>query len=87
VLPPRPAGLLALLDALPEADVVVLDHQGLDRWPRLAALARDVPLTEPVSVWAKRCPRSEIPVGSEERTAWLDQLWIELDEQVGARTG
>ena len=44
VLPPRPGGVLALLDALPGTDVVVMAHAGLDRFASFTELARAVPL-------------------------------------------
>jgi hypothetical protein len=69
---------------MPAADVVVLNHQGLDRWPRLSLLARNIPIREPVTVTARRIPRSEVPSGRDDRTIWLDRLWIELDDQVHA---
>lgn len=79
VLPPRPGGFLELLTALPEADVVLLDHRGLDRFGRLSRLLGAVPVAEPVRVTARRHPRSTIPQDDAGRTAWLDERWLELD--------
>jgi SAM-dependent methyltransferase len=47
LLPPRPGGLNALLDAAPDADVVVVNHAGLDHHPTLASVARDAPFARP----------------------------------------
>lgn len=82
LLPPRPGGLLALLDALPGADVIVVRHQGLDRYARVADLWRSVPVKHPVSVNAERIPRSEIPDDEAGRTRWLDDLWLTLDREL-----
>jgi 1-acyl-sn-glycerol-3-phosphate acyltransferase len=82
VLPPRPGGLSALLDALPGADVVFVGHAGLEAVPRLADFARVAPLREPVRVTAWRCPRAGIPAALEERTAWLDGQWQRMDDWV-----
>jgi 1-acyl-sn-glycerol-3-phosphate acyltransferase len=82
VLPPRPAGISALLDAAPTADVVILAHVGLDEYPRFADLARAVPLTEPVRVVAWRIRRSDIPPGPAERVRWLDEHWGRVDSWV-----
>ena len=58
VIPPRPGGVLALLEALPDADVVVIAHLGLDQYPTLRELARAVPLSQPVRVdGLARCRR------------------------------
>lgn len=82
LLPPRPGGMLTLLDTLPEADVVVLDHRGLDRYRRLTDIARSAPITKPITVTARRIPRSQIPSDQAARIRWLDDLWLALDWDV-----
>jgi len=82
LLPPRPGGLGVLLDALPGADVVAVNHVGLDPYPTFAELAHHVPLTEPIRVTARRIARSDIPDEPEARTEWLDALWVEMDAWV-----
>jgi 1-acyl-sn-glycerol-3-phosphate acyltransferase len=82
VLPPRPAGLNALLDTAPDADVAVVAHVGLDDYPRFADLARAVPLSHPVRVVAWRTPRSDIPADAAERARWLDDQWRRVDTWV-----
>jgi hypothetical protein len=42
----------ALLDAAPDADLVVITHTGLDAYPNFRSLARSVPLATPVRVTA-----------------------------------
>lgn len=79
LLPPRPGGLRCLLDVLAEADVVLLDHRGLDGLGRLTALADLAPIDGSIRVMARRIPRSEIPDDPEAFTAWLDQIWLDLD--------
>ncbi len=87
VLPPRPGGLLTILDAVPEADVVVLDHRGLDRHRRLADLVAAAPVADPVTVTARRIPRSEVPSEAAGRVRWLDDLWIQLDRSLRDHPG
>ena len=84
VLPPRPGGVLALLDAAPDADVVVLDHRGLDAPPRFADLARAVPLRTPLRVTAWRIARADVPDDDAGRVAWLDDVWLALDAGLAA---
>jgi 1-acyl-sn-glycerol-3-phosphate acyltransferase len=83
VLPPRPGGVGALLDAAPQADVVLIAHVGLDCYPHFANLARDVPLHHPLRVTVWRVPRAEIPDGTPERTEWLDSQWQLVDDWIG----
>jgi 1-acyl-sn-glycerol-3-phosphate acyltransferase len=82
VLPPRPGGVLALLDELPTVDVVVVVHTGLDRYGSFRELARAVPLTEPIRCTAWRVPFAEIPTVPEQRIEWLDQQWLAIDRHV-----
>ncbi len=78
VLPPRPGGALALLDAFP-ADVVVIAHHGLDQYASFTALARAVPLRKPIDVTAWRIPIAQIPTDEPGRIAWLDEQWVLVD--------
>jgi len=80
LLPPRPGGLFTLLDALPSADVVVVDHRGLDRFPRLTNLAEAAPVNETIRVSARRVARAEIPDHHEDRLQWLDSLWLDWND-------
>ena len=84
VIPPRPGGVLALLDAVPDADVVVIAHSGLDQYPTFRALARAVPLHHSLCVTAWRVPAADIPTGDDKRTAWLDDQWCRVDAWVDA---
>ena len=82
LLPPRPGGLNALLDAAPEADVVVINHAGLDHRPTFMSIARAAPLRDPIRVTAQRISRGDIPTSPDARTEWLDDLWLHMDAWV-----
>ena len=85
VLPPRPGGTLALLDAVPDADVVLLDHRGLDAYASLRQMLARVPSDEAVGIRARRIPRAEIPSEPVDQAIWLDDLWLGLDREITAR--
>jgi 1-acyl-sn-glycerol-3-phosphate acyltransferase len=82
VLPPRPGGVFACLDARPELDVVVVAHAGLDRVVRLRQGWDQIPLTTPMKVRA--WPTAEVPPGHEDRLAWLTLEWAVVDQWVDA---
>lgn len=82
VLPPRPGGTLALLDALPTADVIVIGHVGFERAASMAEMAARAPLDITVSVHARRVARADIPADVDDRIDWLDRLWLDLDDWV-----
>lgn len=87
LLPPRPAGSMALLRGNQEADVVLGWHvgfEGLDTFGGiLRALARPFP---PVRFVLRRVPRERIPsVITDDGSAfvaWLDDQWIAIDAEV-----
>ena len=85
VLPPRPAGTLALLEGAPHADIVVLGHLGFEQFNSLGAIRRAVPFRAPVRVWMWRIPRAQVPVDREARVDWLYEQWFALDRSVAAR--
>lgn len=82
LLPPRPAGTLALLDGAPHADVVLLGHLGFEQFTSLASIRRAVPFRAPVRVWMWRVPRAQVPEGAEARVDWLYDQWLALDRSV-----
>ena len=82
VLPPKPGGTLALLHALPDADVVVIAHAGLDGYSTFTELAKAVPLPTRWDVTAWRIPRSEIPADAADQARWLDDQWLSVDRWV-----
>lgn len=87
LLPPKPAGTLALLAGQPTFDVVILGHVGLEGVSNLSGLRRRLPLEAPVVVRWWHHPRSSLPVGDEPMIAWLNQQWRSLDRWVGSLVG
>lgn len=87
MLPPRPAGLDALLDAAPGVDVVVIGHAGFERIASITQLARRAPLRDPIVLRAERIARSDVPTDDTARTEWLDALWLDLDAWIDRQGG
>jgi hypothetical protein len=75
VLPPRPGGTLGLLEAAPEADVVVCAHTGFEGAASLAELWKGALVHRVIRVQFRRIPRDEIPVGRDARIAWILEEW------------
>ncbi|GAA5140397.1 hypothetical protein GCM10023340_00460 [Nocardioides marinquilinus] len=82
VLPPRPGGLLAALDAAPEADVVLVAHTGLDHLVSVRDLWRALPMDKRITMRWWQVPAEEIPTGREERIDWLFDWWERIDHWV-----
>lgn len=86
VLPPRPGGTLAMLDGAPDADVVVIAHVGFESIPNMEALSHAAPVDHAIRVSVRRIPRSQVPAGGDEAIAWLDQVWIDMDNWIDDQT-
>lgn len=83
VLAPRPGGVLAALEAAPEADVLLVAHTGLDHVLTLADIWHSVPMDKRLVMGWWRVPRGEIPEGREERIDWLYTRWEQIDDWIG----
>ncbi|MCK9903684.1 glycerol acyltransferase [Parafrankia colletiae] len=85
VLPPRPAGVLAALDAGTVAGTVVVAHTGLDRLVTPGLVWQALPLREPMEVRWWWIPAGELPAVGTERTDWLTMQWAVVDAWIDAR--
>ena len=83
VLPPRYGGVLALLEARPDVDVVFLCHSGLEHVRTIGDLWRGGLRGLVVEARLWRVPASEIPSDAEARKQWLTEQWHRMDERVG----
>ena len=82
VLAPRPGGLLAALDAAPEADVVLVAHTGLDHLLTVRDIWRELPMDKQIIMRWWRVPRAEIPDDRDARIEWLFAWWEQIDAWV-----
>ncbi|WP_134765794.1 1-acyl-sn-glycerol-3-phosphate acyltransferase [Nocardioides sp. 1609] len=82
VLAPRPGGLIAALDAAPDADVVLVAHTGLDHLLTVGDLWRALPMDKQIVMRWWQVPREEIPEGREARIEWLFDWWERIDDWI-----
>jgi 1-acyl-sn-glycerol-3-phosphate acyltransferase len=83
VLPPRPAGALAMLGARP-LDVVVIAHRGLEGFAEIRDIWSGGLVGSAVQVRFWRIPSSEIPADDADRRLWLFTTWADVDAWVAA---
>ena len=79
VLPPKPGGVLTLLDALPNVDCVFLAHVGLERFARIRDLLDGSVVGSTVRAKLWRIPRSDVPNEETERLRWIYGEWSKVD--------
>ena len=84
VLAPRPGGLLAALDAAPDADVVLVAHTGLDHLVTVADIWRELPMDKILVMRWWQVSRDDIPADREARIEWLFAWWERIDAWVEA---
>ncbi|WBB98122.1 MULTISPECIES: 1-acyl-sn-glycerol-3-phosphate acyltransferase [unclassified Solwaraspora] len=82
VLAPRPGGLLAALDAAPDAGVIFVAHTGLDRMLTGADVWRELPMDKRIVMRFWSVPPEEIPAGRDERIEWLYDWWARIDSWI-----
>jgi len=85
VLPPRPAGAFAAIDASPDAEILFVAHTGLEQLSTVGDLWSGLPLDREVrlSWWTVR--HEEIPVDPRERVLWLYEWWERIDDWIDDR--
>jgi 1-acyl-sn-glycerol-3-phosphate acyltransferase len=79
VLAPRPGGVIAALDAAPEADVLLVAHTGLDHLLTVGDVWRELPMDKRIIMQFWQVPPEEIPTGRNERIDWLFEWWERID--------
>ncbi|MEU4426308.1 1-acyl-sn-glycerol-3-phosphate acyltransferase [Actinoplanes sp. NPDC024001] len=82
LLPPKPGGLLAAIDAAPDAGVIFVAHTGLDRMLTVSDVWRELPMDKRLVMRFWSVPPEEVPAGEQERVEWLYDWWARIDAWV-----
>jgi 1-acyl-sn-glycerol-3-phosphate acyltransferase len=82
VLAPRPGGLLAALDASPDAGVVFVAHTGLERMVSVADVWRELPMDKKIIMRWWPVPPDGVPADRQERIDWLYDWWARIDHWI-----
>ncbi|MEQ8841531.1 MAG: lysophospholipid acyltransferase family protein [Acidimicrobiales bacterium] len=85
LLPPRPAGTHALLEGAPDADLVLVAHEGMESFGDLATIRANLPLTDPVRVRLWRIARADVPDDQDDFITWLLDRWLDMDRWIDER--
>lgn len=85
VLPPRHGGVMAAVNAAPEADVVFVAHTVLEDVGPFGEIWRRIPFERPVAARYWRIPAAKVPREQEALIDWLYAWWARIDEWVDNR--
>ena len=84
-LPPRAAGTLALLNAAPKADVIVVYHAGFLGLSSFRDLWDGALTGRTIHVRLHHHKRDALPLEPEARVRWLFDVWARIDAWVATR--
>ncbi|MHB1064819.1 MAG: 1-acyl-sn-glycerol-3-phosphate acyltransferase [Georgenia sp.] len=87
VMAPRPGGMLAALDAAPDAGVIFIAHTGLDRLLTVTDIWRELPMDKRIVMHGWGVRPQEIPVGRDARIDWLYDWWERIDRWIEENRG
>lgn len=81
LLPPRPGGALAAIEACPEADVIFVAHAGLDNIVSLGDIWARFPIDQVIRARWWRVAHDQVPrtASHEEQLQWLYAWWERID--------
>ncbi len=82
LLPPRPGGVVAALQAAPHADVVLVAHTGLEHLSTVRDLWRALPMDKTLHLRWWFVPAAEVPREEAELTDWLYHWWETIDDWI-----
>jgi hypothetical protein len=82
MLPPRLGGVLGLLEAAPNADVLFIGHYGLEGARKYTSIAWGALVRADLRIKLWRVPAADVPESPAERTAWLFEWWKRMDDWV-----
>jgi 1-acyl-sn-glycerol-3-phosphate acyltransferase len=85
VMPPRPGGVLAVLDTS-DVDVVVIGHTGLGGIHSVRDSWRSVDRAKPLILNAWFTPSEDVPSDRVRRIGWLFDVWSAMDDWVQSET-
>ncbi|HJP65954.1 MAG TPA: 1-acyl-sn-glycerol-3-phosphate acyltransferase [Actinomycetota bacterium] len=85
VLPPKSGGVMAAINAAPDADVVFVAHTVLEDVGSFKSLWSRMPMKGPIFSRYWRIPAAEVPREREELTRWLFEWWARIDQWVEQR--
>jgi 1-acyl-sn-glycerol-3-phosphate acyltransferase len=79
VMPPHAGGVLAAMEACPDAAVVMVGHTGLERLSTVRDIWRELPTDKSITLKGWLADADEIPQSREDRENWLYTWWEQID--------
>ncbi len=84
VLPPKPGGVGAAMEAAPHADVVFVAHTGLEHIESARDAWREIPVDKQLHLRWWFHAADELPATPESRLDWLYECWSDIDAWIAS---
>lgn len=85
VMPPHVGGVMAAMEACPQAAVVVVAHTGLEDLSSVRDVWRALPVDKRITMKGWTAMPDEIPADAEARTEWLFDWWETVDRWIDSK--
>ena len=85
LLPPKPGGAVAAINACPSADVIFVAHTGLDDLVTLGDVWRKLPVSARITAKWWRVPAASVPREHDAQVRWLYDQWERIDDWIAAQ--
>jgi 1-acyl-sn-glycerol-3-phosphate acyltransferase len=87
LMAPKPGGTLAAMAAAPDADVLLVAHEGLEDLSSVADLWRGLPMDDVVEVRWWHVPSEDLPRAAsvDAQVDWLFAWWARLDAWISTQ--
>ena len=82
VMPPHAGGVLAAMEANPQADVIVVAHTGLEKMLTVRDVWRELPVDKRIVLKGWVAEPSDIPADRAARESWLYDWWARVDDWI-----
>lgn len=87
VLPPRPGGVLAAMDAAPHADLIFVAHTGLEHLNSVRDVWHALPDHKTLELRWWFVSATDVPTGRQARIDWLFERWADIDAWIAQHRG
>ena len=78
-LPPTQRGPMALLESVPDLDVVIVSHRGLEGAAKIPSFLAGELVGKTLAVKFERFAAADIPRDPDGVRRWLEERWIDVD--------
>lgn len=82
VLPPKPAGVAAAIQAAPNAGIALIGHSGTEEMDSLIDVWHGLKMDISIATRVWRYPASGVPADREGLETWLYDRWAEMNEWI-----